>query len=283
MLKLLASTIAVVTGASRGVGKGIALGLGEAGATVYLTGRTLGPGEARWPGTLLQTAEEITQLGGHAIALHCDHADDMQVAAVFQRVQSEQGRLDLLVNNAFATPVDGMPEDIPFWELPLDVWDQLLTVGLRSYYVASVFAARQMVAQQRGLIVNISSVGAKMRLNNVAYGVGKAGVEKLTSDIAEELRSHGVAVVSLWPPFTKTEVVLEEKERWEKLDWLRLMASPQFTGRAVAALAGDPHIMDKSGRRFVARLLAEEYGFTDLDGTCPPNPSYARYHGEQTS
>jgi dehydrogenase/reductase SDR family protein 1 len=226
----------------------------------------------------METAEELTRLGGRGIAVQCDHTDDTQVAAVFERVLAEQGRLDLLVNNAFATPVVEW-DKVPFWELPLDLWDRLLTVGLRSYYMASVFAARRMVRRQCGLIVNISSSGARVHFREVPYGVGKAGVEKLTADTAEELRPHGVAVVSLWPPFTKTELVLAEKERWA--DMMRRMTSPQFTGRAVAALAGDPDIMDKSGRRFVAAVLAEEYGFTDLDGTRPPIPSYARYHGEQ--
>jgi dehydrogenase/reductase SDR family protein 1 len=275
----LANTIALVTGASRGVGKGVALGLGEAGATVYLTARTLESGESHWPGTLEQTAEEVTRLGGRGIAVQCNHTDDTQVAAVFHRIMAEHGRLDLLVNNAFGTPVDGIPENIPFWELPIGVWDQLISVGLRSHYVASVFAASPMVAQKRGLIVNISSMGARMHLNNVAYGVGKAGVEKLTADTAEELRPHRVAVVSLWPPFTKTELVLPEMEQYA--DFLRYMASPHFTGRAVVALASDPQIIEKTGRRFVVASLAEDYGFTDLDGTRPLIPSWARFHGEQ--
>jgi dehydrogenase/reductase SDR family protein 1 len=192
---------------------------------------------------------------------------------------AECGRLDLLVNNAFGTPVDGIPENIPFWELPLGVWDQLISVGLRSHYVTSVFAASPMVAQKCGLILNISSMGARMHLNNVAYGVGKAGVEKLTADTAEELRPHGVAVVSLWPPFTKTELVLPEMEQYA--DFVRYMASPHFTGRAVVALASDPQIMEKTGRRFVVASLAEDYGFTDLDGTRPLLPSWVRFHGEQ--
>jgi dehydrogenase/reductase SDR family member 1 len=280
MSNSLANAIALVTGASRGVGKGVALGLGEAGATVYLTARTLRSGEADRPGTLLQTAEEVTRLGGHAITVQCDHSDDTQVAAVFQRIIAEQGRLDLLVNNAYATPTPiNAWDDVPFWELPLDLWDGLIKVGLRSYYVASVFAARYMVAQKRGLIVNISSMGARMHLNNAAYGVGKAGVEKLTADTAEELRPYAVAVLSLWPPYTKTELVLADEK--PPADVLPRMATAHFTGRAVAALASDPQIMDKTGHRFVAISLAEEYGFTDVDGTRPPVPSYARFHGEQ--
>jgi dehydrogenase/reductase SDR family member 1 len=250
MSNQLSNTVAVVTGASRGMGKGIALGLGEAGATVYVTARTIGPDEGRGPGTLLQTAEEVTRLGGQGIAVQCDHTDDAQVAAVFRRVLAEQGKLDLLVNNAFATPERAW-EEVPFWELPLELWDRLITVGLRSYYVASVYAARSMVAQQRGLVVNISSSGA---------------------------RSHFREVVSVWPPYTKTELVLAEGK--PPADVLARMSTPQLTGRAVAALAGDPQIMGKSGRRFVVAVLAEEYGFTDVDGNRPPIPSFAKYHGE---
>jgi dehydrogenase/reductase SDR family protein 1 len=273
----LANTVAVVTGASRGIGKGIALGLGEAGATVYVTARTLDPGAGQGPGSGPQTADEVTRRGGQGIAVQCDHADDMQVAAVFRRVLAEQGRLDLLVNNAFATPV-GAWDTVPFWELPLELWDRLMTVGLRSYYVASVYAARTMVAQRRGLIVNISSPGARSHFREVPYGVGKAGVDKLTADAADDLRPHGVAVVSLWPPYTKTELVLAHEH--PPADVLARMATPTFTGRAVAALAGDPQIMDKSGRRFVVAMLAQDYGFTDVDGTRPPMPSFSTSHGD---
>jgi dehydrogenase/reductase SDR family protein 1 len=274
----LANSVALVTGASRGVGRGIALGLGEAGATVYVTARTLKSGESGQPGTLEQTVEDVARLGGHGVAVQCDHGDDSQVATVFQRVLAEQGRLDILVNNAFAAPWGAWGEGVPFWELPLSMWDRLIAVGLRSYYVASVFAAQHMAAQRRGLIVNISSVGARMHLNNIPYGVGKAGVEKLTADAAEELRPHRVAVVSLWPPYTKTEMVLVEEN--PPADVLARMGTPQFTGRVVAALAGDPQIVDKSGRRFIVAMLAEEYGLTDVDGSRLPIPSFAKYHGE---
>jgi dehydrogenase/reductase SDR family protein 1 len=283
MGRQLANTVAVVTGASRGVGKGVALGLGEAGATVYVTGRTLVPDEGHGPGALLQTADEVTRLGGQGVAVQCDHADDAQVAAVFERVLTEQGKLDLLVNNAFATPTPmGVWDEVPFWELPLAAWDQIMTVGLRSYYMASVFGARQMVAQRHGLIVNISSAGARVHFREVPYGVGKAGVEKLTADTAEELRPYDVAVVSVWPTYTKTELVLADEK--PPTDMLARMATPQFTGRAVAALAGDPHIMEKSGRRFLATILAEEYGFTDIDGNRPPGSASSRqYHGQPAS
>src|SRR5690349_17919023 len=151
--------IALVTGGSRGVGKGIALGLGEAGATVYITGRTIKEGVGQGPGTITGTADEVTRLGGQGIAVRCDHSNDAEVEGVFQRIQNEQGRLDILVNNVFALPDQGLPMGVPFWELPLNIWDRMHTVGLRSHYVASVFAARMMVPQQHGFIANISSHG----------------------------------------------------------------------------------------------------------------------------
>src|SRR5438045_8545830 len=153
----LAGKVAVVTGASRGVGKGIARGLGEAGATVYVTGRTVEEGVAPWPGTIGATAEAVSALGGRGVAVRCDHHDDAAFAALFARVQAEQGRLNVLVNNVYSLPGLETPGGVPFWELPLEVWDHIHTVGLRAHFVASRCAAPLMVAQQRGLIVNVSS------------------------------------------------------------------------------------------------------------------------------
>jgi dehydrogenase/reductase SDR family protein 1 len=258
-------TIAVVTGASRGVGKGIALGLGEAGATVYVTGRSTGAGAL--PGTIDETAAAVTAAGGRGIAVRCDHADDAQVELLFARVLAEAGRIDLLVNNAFAIP-DGTLR-APFWELPIAQWDAMHTVGLRSHYVASVLAARAMVPRRSGMIVNVSSFGAKLYAVNVAYGVGKAGVERLTRDTARELQPHDITVVSLWPGIVKTERLLVEHERlgFDPTDG----ESPQLSGRAVAALAADPRRLEKTGKAQVVAELAREYGFTDLDGRQPPS------------
>ncbi len=260
MSRTLKGTVAVVTGASRGIGKGIALGLGESGATVYITGRTVQEGSGPMPGTITQTAEEVTHLGGQGVAVRCDHRDDAEVEALFRQVREEQGRLDILVNNAtsFSYP---WPEGVPFWKLPTAIWDELHTVGLRSHYVASAFAAPIMIAQRSGLIVNISSNGASRYLFNVPYGVGKAGVDKMSADMAHELRSYNVAVISLWPRDTKTELVMAQPERYD----LSRAVSPQFNGRAVAALAADSNIMGKTGRSLRVTELAQEYGFTDIE------------------
>jgi len=276
MAGALGGKVAVVTGASRGVGKGAALGLGEAGATVYVTGRSStivdGP-QARnrpltagaLPGTIDETAAEVTRLGGRGIAVRCDHAVDANVEALFDRVFAEAGRIDILVNNAFAIPDGELFQ--PFWEAPLSFWDTMHTVGLRSHYVAGVFAARRMVAQRSGLIANISSFGAKIYAVNVAYGVGKAGVDRMTRDMARELAPFGVAAVSLWPGVVRTERLEREADR---LPFDRSNSeSPQLTGRAVAALAADPKLLGRSGQSLVVAELAAEYGFDDVDGKRP--------------
>jgi dehydrogenase/reductase SDR family member 1 len=268
--------VAVVTGASRGVGKGVALGLGEAGATVYVTGRSLGPADDP-RGSLNQTVAEIAALGGSGIAVRCDHADDSQVAAVFDRVRAEQGRLDILVNNVMSTPQrSSLPPgkrsqwDLhPFWEVPVTIWDAFHTVGLRSHYVASAFAAPLMIATGGGLIVCISAPGAIRYVGNIPYGVGKAGIEKLVLDMAEELRPYQVAAVSLWPGFIRTEDVLAQRDVYPDLSGAR---SPRFTGRAVAALAMDPRVVERTGQRLKSSELAAEYGFTDMEAPAEREP-----------
>jgi len=247
--------VALVTGASRGVGKGIALELAGAGSTVYITGRT---------------AEDMKYIAGKGIVLECDHRDDQQVEAAFRRVIDEQGHLDILVNNVWGG-YEGMVEGgeftwpWPFWRQPLRRWDAMFQAGVRAHYVASRLAAQAMVMRQRGLIVNISFWAAQKRIGNVAYGVAKAATDKMTADVAHELREHNVAAVSLYPGLVRTEKVMEAAA------WLDLSnsESPQFIGRAIVALAGDPKLMEKSGRVLIAASLAQEYGFTDIDGKTP--------------
>ena len=264
--KPLHGKICIVTGASRGVGKGIALGLGEAGATVYVTGRSRpGATTEALPGSIDETAAELTALGGVGVALACDHAHDDEVAAVFARVHGEHGRLDVLVNNAFAIPEGRVTG--PFWELPVSQWDALHTVGLRSHYIAAVHAAQIMVPQRGGLIVNVSSFGAKIYAVSVAYGVGKAGVDRMSRDMGRELKPHGVTAVSLWPGIVRTERLLQDPQR---LGFDPTHGeSPTFSGRAVAALAADPQVLARTGEALVVAELAEAYGFTDLDGSRP--------------
>ncbi len=257
--------MAVVTGGSRGVGRGIALGLGEAGATVYVTGRTTEKGSGPFAGSISETAEEVTRLGGEGIAVRVDHRNDHEVKAFFARIASERKTLDLLVNNVFLIP-EGPLHGVPFWEQPISIWDDMHAIGLRSHYVASVYAAPLMISKPGGLIVNVSSIGGLGFALNVAYGVGKAGVDRLAADMAHDLRPHGVTVVSLWPGVVSTERVMATKD----LPFSTKHAeSPQFSGRAVAALACDPKRMDVSGNVVVSAELGELYGFTDLDGSRP--------------
>lgn len=257
--------MAVVSGASRGVGKGVALALGAEGATVYVTGRTLAPQADGLPGSLEETAAEITARGGVGVAVVCDHADDDAVRALFARVQQEQGVLDILVNNAFAIPSGEGLYGTPFWEQPIAYWDTMHQVGLRSHYTASVCAAPLLLASSRGLVANISSFGGAGYQVNVAYGVGKAGVDRLSADMAVDLRPHGVAVVSLYPGVVRTERVLSGELPYS----LKHSESAELTGRAVAALSLDAGRMRHSGKVCVVAELAREYGFTDVDGTQP--------------
>jgi dehydrogenase/reductase SDR family protein 1 len=278
MERALHDRVAVVTGASRGIGKGIALELGAAGATVYVTGRTVGPGQNPVPGTVGETAAEINDLGGVGIAVACDHHVDADVEGVFQRVADAHGQLDLLVNNVYSALTFAQWLGKPFWELPVEAWDETIDVGLRSHYVAARLAVPLMFEGDGGTIVNVSSSGAVQYAHTVTYGVGKAGLDKMTADMAHELADRNVAVVSVWPGLVRTELVMmgarETDDGRAVLDLpgegtfdLAEAESPRFTGRAVVALASDPDVMKRSGRAFPVAQLAEEYDFTDVDGS----------------
>jgi len=275
----LSGKVAVVTGASRGIGKGCALELGAAGATVYVTGRSVEEGAAPLPGTVGETAALVTQEGGRGIAVPCDHREDDQTEALFRRVREEQGRLDVLVNNAFLIPKE-LTSGKPFWELPLSNWDDMIDVGTRSAYVASTFAARLMTRQKSGLIVNVSSSGAREYAWHVVYGVGKCALDRITADTAHELRSFGVAVVSLWPGLVQTERTRDAARALPTLDF-RGAESQRFTGRAAEALAADPGVMRFSGKAVASRSLADEYGFCDVDGSLPDGPLHDRPEGAE--
>ena len=271
-MKSLEGQVALVTGASRGVGKGVALGLGEAGATVYITGRTTEEGKAAvsLPGTIYQTAKEVCELGGTCIAIRCDHVDDDQVRDLFQRIYAEQNRLDILVNNVWGGYEfynDGTEfwNETGFWTAPLSRWDKSFQAGVRAHYVASVLAAPIMITRRSGLIVNTSFFVAQRNDRGVAYGVAKAADDRMVACMAHELREYNVAVVSLYPGLVRTESVMKSAQYFD----LSNSESPQFIGRAVAALASDPNIMGKSGQVLVAAAVALEYGFRDVDGKQP--------------
>lgn len=260
----LSGKVAVVTGGSRGVGKGIALGLGEAGATVYITGRTAQEASdiEKLGGIVFSTAEQVTAAGGKGIGLVCDHRDDSQVEKVFQRVLEDNGRLDILVNNAWGG-YEQMDHDgeftwlKPFWSQPFWRWDAMFDGGVRAAYVASAFAARMMLEQESGLIVNISFWAAQKYMSNVAYGAAKSAVDKMTSDMAHEAAKFNIAVVSLYPGLVRTESVLRAAQYFDFSN----SESPQFTGREIAALANDSNIMSKTGKVWVGAALAKSMAF----------------------
>ena len=270
----LAGKVAVVTGASRGIGKGIALALGAEGATVYVTGRTVTAGSHPLPGTVGETAAEVTRRGGKGVAVQVDHAKDDEVAALFDQVQREQGRLDILVNNAFALPED-LIEPGPFWEKPLSNWE-MIDVGVRSNFVAAWYAAKIMTVQKSGLIVAISGYVGVTYTYGVVFGTCKSAVDRMARDMAIELQSHNVASLSLWQGLTFTERANRNLERNPAMKQLTVTnptigCTPEFPGRVIAALANDPNVMKRSGGTFITAEVAQDYGVTDVDGKIIPS------------
>lgn len=273
--------VVVVTGASRGAGRGIALALGETGATVYVTGRTRREGDAPLPGTVEATAEAITAAGGKGIPVYCDHARDEDTRVLFERVADEHGHLDILVNNATSLH-DALVQSGPFWEKPLeltDIWD----VGMRSHYTATWHAAPLLVAGGEGLVVNTSSFGGRIYMHGPAYGAGKAAVDKMSHDMAVDFRPHNVAVVSIWMGLLLTErsrrVFEAEPEKYAQI--MDTAENPEFTGRVIDALARDPDLMDKSGKVWIGAELGALYGVTDLNGRVPE--SHRVFFGDTTT
>jgi NAD(P)-dependent dehydrogenase (short-subunit alcohol dehydrogenase family) len=264
-----ASQTIVVTGASRGIGRGIAIALAAPGRTIYISGRTTQAGTHPLPGTIAQTAAEVERRGGRGIGVACDHTDDSQVAALFERIGRETGRVDLLVNNATLIP-DELVLPGGFWEKPLAM-QRLLDVGLRSHYVASWHAAQFMVRQRAGLIAMVSSAGARCYMHGPAYGAGKAGLDKMAADMAVDLRRYGVGALSLWAGMTLTERsrAAMAAHPGEYDAFAAQAASPEFLGRVLNALLAQPDPLRRSGMTWYAAELAVELGVTDIDGRQP--------------
>jgi NAD(P)-dependent dehydrogenase (short-subunit alcohol dehydrogenase family) len=255
--------VVVVTGASRGLGRGIARGFGTAGSTVYVT--------ARSHDALVEVVDEIAALGGRGIAVQCDHRNDDEVRALFERVANEAGRLDILVNNATAVYTESLAAPGGFWEKPLNLVD-MIDVGLRSHYVAAFYAAPIMAAAKRGLIASISFYGAVTNFHGPAYGAAKAGTDKMMSDMAIELAPHGVAAVSIWPGFILTEMIKSIPAEHLPDDFREQLAQwehPEFTGLVLDALYRDPDLLELSGHTLIGAELGRRYGITDLDGKQP--------------
>lgn len=263
------SKVAIVTGASRGAGAGIARGFGEMGYTVYVTGRTVTPGDAKgWdgtvlPGTVAETAQRVTDNGGKGIAVVCDHGDDASVARLFEQVMAEQGRLDVLVNNA-AYMHHQLIEKMPFWEKELDA-QKILDVGLRSAYVASWHAARIMVPQGSGIIAMTSSFGATCYMHGPAYGAQKAGLDKLAHDMEHDFRGTGVAAVSLWlgPQLTERAQIAAQTNPEQYEGFLAMAENPEFSAHVIDAINKAPNRDELSGQTLIVAEIAKELGVTD--------------------
>jgi NAD(P)-dependent dehydrogenase (short-subunit alcohol dehydrogenase family) len=275
----LTKIVSLVTGASRGAGRGIALELGSAGATVYVSGRSVDgrPTTDAVPGTIDQTASEVTARGGRGIAVRCDHSVDADVESLFNRVRQDHGRLDVLVNNVWGGYEDAACRPlrmVPFWEQSLDQWDRMFTSGVRAHLVASHLAVPLMLPQRRGLIVSTTAnLDVLPYIRNIFYDLAKNAVTRLTWAMAQELREQGIAVLAVAPGFMRTERVVEAFRRAGAEAALSGPGGPKETpvylGRAIVALASDPGVLERSGQLLEVGTLAREYGFTDADGSQP--------------
>jgi NAD(P)-dependent dehydrogenase (short-subunit alcohol dehydrogenase family) len=274
--------VALVTGASRGAGAGIARGFGELGYTVYVTGRTIVPGDAKgWdgtvlPGTVTETAAAVTAVGGKGIPVVCDHADDAQVAALFEQIDREQGRIDVLVNNATFIHHQ-LIEKKPFWEKDLGAAG-ILDVGLRSAYVASWHAAQRMVKQGRGCIAFGSSFGGSCYMHGPAYGAQKAGIDKFAHDMEHDLRGTGVIAVSIWmgPLVTERALIAKETSPEQYEGFMATAENPEFTAHIIDAIDRAPNREELSGQTLIGAEIAGTLGVTDRGNV---RPSYREMLG----
>lgn len=270
--------VAVVTGASRGAGRGIALALGEVGATVYVTGRSVKGNSTsdNIPGSIDETALLVTVRGGVGIPVQCNHTLDAEVEALFARVKEEQGRLDILVNNAWGGYEnyngdrwsDETKFTDPFWQQSMQRWEGMFTAGVRSHLLSSRFAVPLMLPHHHGLIVNTTAWDRDKYLGNLFYDLAKNAVNRMAFAMALELREYNIAAVTLAPGFMRTERVLAAYA--ENSFDLSGTESPEYIGRAIASLAADDNVMEKSGKVLSVGDLAQEYGFTDIDGRLIP-------------
>ena len=260
-MQRLAGQVAIVTGASRGAGRGIARVLGEEGAPVYVTGRSVrgGPTTLGRPGTIEDAADEVTARGGIGIPVRVDHTDDAKVRAFFARVRREQGRLDILVNNAWSGYELSPDPTLPFWEIEWRHWDLMVQGGLRAAAYAATLAAPPMIHAGKGLIVNITWVLDRPH-GHAFYEVVKTATNKLTEQMADDLRPYGVACIAVSPGFMRLERMDLPPDVAAKTE------SPEFPGRAIVALATDSSVLARSGCVLTTPELAREYGFTDVDG-----------------
>ena len=265
--------VAVVTGASRGAGRGIAIALGSHGCTVYVTGRSRQAGDHPLPGTIYETAEAVTAAGGKGIAVACDHGSDEQAGALLQQVRAEEGKLDILVNNAAAVH-DELNMPGPFWDKPLHLAD-MISVGVRSSYVATYYAMPLLMASGRGLVVFTSASGAVHYSMGPAYGAHKAGIDKLAADMAVDFQlvRAPVTAVSIWMGAVLTDrlrgIIDSDREKYGQ--FLNTAETPEFTGHVVWGMYQDPALAELNGQTLIGAEMARKYGIVDAGGRQPPS------------
>ncbi|PWA07630.1 oxidoreductase [Pueribacillus theae] len=273
-MKQLKGKVALVTGASRGSGRGIAIELGKAGATVYVTGRSVkGRATNNWPGTIDETASQIDASGGQGIAVRCDHTNDSETESVIDRIYKEQGRLDILVNNVWGAHDLGVDAK-PFWELPLKHWDTMFTAGVRAQLATNHFAIPLLRNNQQGLIVHTTFWDEWKYTGQFYYDLAKNTLVRMAYGLSVELKKDNIAVIAVSPGFMRTELVLMhhnmKEDQWHESEELTRTETPYYVGRAIKALASDPDVIEKSGQVLRVGDLAKEYQFTDIDGRYIP-------------
>jgi len=282
MTRMLEGKVALVAGATRGAGRGIAVELGAAGATVYLTGRTTRAQRSEYnrPETIEETAELVEQAGGRGIAVQVDHLDKAQVRALVERIEREQGRIDVLVNDIWGG--ESLTEwNEPVWKQSLEKGMHLLRLAIDTHIIPSHFALPLLIKNPGGLVVEVTDGTAEYNATHyrlsLFYDLAKNSILRMAWAQAEELRPHRCAAVALTPGWMRSEIMLEHygvaeanwRDALEKEPHFVITETPRYTGRAVAHLAGDPEVMRWSGKSLSSGQLAKAYGFTDLDGSQP--------------
>ena len=265
----LSGKVAVVTGSSRGIGKGIALALGEQGCTVYVTGRTAGDAEL----SIDTSARMVTAAGGEGRAIQCDHGVDAQIEALFQQIASEVDCIDILVNNVYKIPSPPAWGG-GYWDHPIQVWDDQVGIGLRAHYVASWHAAQLMFASQGAAMLNVSSPGGQSYHFSSSYGAGKSGLDRLTKDMAHELAPKGIPAVVLYPGSVSTEFI-QAAAKEQDMD-LSQSQTPLLVGRAATSLLLSSDLMSRTGTIQWVEDLAEEFDLHDENGRRPSQRYAAR-------
>ncbi|MBS4221138.1 SDR family NAD(P)-dependent oxidoreductase [Bacillus sp. FJAT-49711] len=274
-MRPLTGKVALVTGGSRGAGRGIAVELGKAGATVYVTGRSIiGESTHDWPGTIDDTAAQIEEFGGEAIAVRCDHTNDSETEAVIHQIRKEQGKLDILINNVWGAHDLGVVAG-PFWELPLKNWDTMFTSGVRAQLATNHFAIPLLRENKQALIIHTTFWDDNKYTGQFYYDLAKNALNRMAYCLSIELKQDNIAVLAVSPGFMRTELVLKhhkaDEEHWHESEELRRTETPYYVGRGIVALAEDPNVMEKSGQLLKTGDLAKEYYFTDIDGRYIPS------------